>query len=1772
TEAKGMLTLAGALADQFRNDEAIELYWRAFEKSPQLDGKLSVVSKLADLYLQTNHFDRLVERFERGRREANQEREQTICLAQAYQSAGDYGTARQELERLLSQNNRDTQLLQQLSNLAENEGDLAGAVKYQEQLAASAPSRENQTHLAHLLMRSGETDQAVALWNELAANEEDPSRLIATLDNLLAHRRHATLLKITGRLLLRQPDNWELLYREGAALAAEKRDDAAERFIAILALRLSDDEPCAASRERNQRAGSRPPTALPQVGSARPTLPLQARLNAAYTVRSLVGLDSFGPYSTAASAWGPQDFGQARLAALAWLIQLAGKAGAERELIAELRKPLDDANADPRGLWDWCYLQIFRQNDSEVAAAARRLADRGDPLAQWLYLSTVAGASGRTSPSGARVPASQQVARAAIARQMTGRSATSPLSGPPLPDEVLDHLVATFQSLLRKRPDLLTEVRSTIVADVLAELKRAGRTAEAESLYASVVSGAVRREIRNPEARQMALELAAARGDLAVSLALFDEVAEDQFANAQRSSQAIESAAETLAMLMSTQSVLDAPENVLAILERYLAYSQRRRRMEAVAPGLKKAKPARNAAAARGRQVLRIYAGRTLRPVLINYPTANDYFDLGGMTLLRQAEELFRQAELSGELIARVRKRAATDDASQRLSWRLGLAYLSWWQDDYDGAVSEMARAVELAPDDPALGLELAELCERRSDYASALAIADAIVPRDQQMVHERESLVLRLAMNVGNRDRARAAAKRLSGLRLDAVEQVEVANWLKQLELNDEAQNLMSRARRSAGNRLEALQALMAQYQVEQKIDQAVQVAKQILKQGPRGQQSQRQTVGRSAARVPVDQTRQRALQVLVQAGRIDELIARTEAQLLAAPASKTLVQSLSEMYQSAGRSSKIDDILARAIEARPDDPLLRCQIAQQLAQAGKLGEAADHYKAAFQRDPSLMGQHLNYATAVFAQAQRSDELLALVESAEGVSIGTSSALGIFAQALANGGDRIAALRLLRKRWDDLPASYRQQLLIVVCRSNRNVRNQNQNQNQNQDLRTTPEMYELLRHALLSDNGSGSGGWSGTDEVLGSFVQSEGQMVVESLVSWLMVSAASEKQRLMELQRDVVQRLEESPDWRGGRVLLAIIHVHEGKPELAVPLVERLLADETNPMPANACWVLGQELRNAESTRPLAIALLEKSVEQLKGNLNYLGSPAKLLVSLYRKTDRPERARDLLMKLCRDSVDDGTAYDAASFAFVQLNNLSQIGMELQNLGYHVDSFRVFQSLLANTELVRSAKILDPSAEQFLNPVRQGLVKASNAIAGKSFSGALDTLLGSEAGLAPKSGGPVVDLLTIVLGQEGQAAGTADLANLRVASPTAEALLAAAKWSPEQQADVQTRIADLLARFPDDLSVLIAAALWELALQQPDAAETAVARLVTRIEGEPLEDLPAGTRPTPEQRIAAARWIGLWPAARECLKSSEHHRAGAPLAERAVAAARRQLDGDLALAMLREWGQLALEREDLPEAEQRWLQIVELSLPSRIAAPGGAEVAAEASRSETATGASAVAHALIARRLQAPVPTLAQFNQVAAISKLAAVNKLTSLSQRAIRDALGAGPPLATQAAAGEIAGMPGTGSRTVTVRTATGVQIVQSGMPSSTSGAVNRETVNPASAAQQVDRSISQLVSVWKTAGVPADELYETLAAIVFPAERPNDILVYSRPDPRRKTESVDRLLVNAAIAADRLDDLKARIAARKSNLQASGAAMQITGLLLDVEKPPAK
>ncbi len=317
------------MSERLNTGEAIELFWRAFDKTTDLEGKLSIVSQLTQLYLQNNQFDRLLERLERERREADKQREMTMCLAQAYQAAGDLGTARQQLERLLTENSRDTQLLQQLAKLAENEGDTAQALKYQRQWMQAAPNNHDaQLGLAQLLVKAGESDEAATIWVKMVADEPQPHRNLQAIDSLLAHNKADTVVAITRRLLGQNPNNWELIYREGVALAElQRQDEARQRFQALLDLRLSDDEEGAAQKASKKQKPGRATGALTRVAFQADWVPLQQRTGNVWQIRAFTGLEPRYGYHVASQhqTWMPGDYGQARMAALAWQMGFAQK-------------------------------------------------------------------------------------------------------------------------------------------------------------------------------------------------------------------------------------------------------------------------------------------------------------------------------------------------------------------------------------------------------------------------------------------------------------------------------------------------------------------------------------------------------------------------------------------------------------------------------------------------------------------------------------------------------------------------------------------------------------------------------------------------------------------------------------------------------------------------------------------------------------------------------------------------------------------------------------------------------------------------------------------------------------------------------------------------------------------------------------------------------------------------------------------------------------------------------------------------------------------------------------------------------------------------------------------------------------------------------------------------------------------------------------------------------------------------------------------------------
>src|SRR6185369_7654105 len=151
-----------------------------------------------------------------------------------------------------------------------------------------------------------------------------------------------------------------------------------------------------------------------------------------------------------------------------------------------------------------------------------------------------------------------------------------------------------------------------------------------------------------------------------------------------------------------------------------------------------------------------------------------------------------------------------------------------------------------------------------------------------------------------------------------------------------------------------------------------------------------------------------------------------------------------------------------------------------------------------------------------------------------------------------------------------------------------------------------------------------------------------------------------------------------------------------------------------------------------------------------------------------------------------------------------------------------------------------------------------------------------------------------------------------------------------------------------------------------------------------------------------------------------------------------------------------------------------------------------------------------------------PVVTIDQFRQGVQLATLTLERKLPALGMKTIRDVLQNGPPVAPA---------PDVGPRRM-------------GVPSTSSDASSSERI--------VEASLYDLVNLWRAKHVPSADQYAALLAIVLPEARPTEVFLYARPlgdgifsEPR----SVGNLLVAAAQQCGRLDDLRARLLARKEH-----------------------
>ena len=1273
-----VLTLAEDLAGQYQTEEAIEMYWRAFDRADELEHKLDVVRRLTELYLQRNQLDRLLTRLQHADREERtagvvpqtRERDVAVCLAQTLATSGDLGGARLELERLLAANSRDPHLLKQLCKLAEEEGDIESAARYQKQLVELGPSDEELSRLAQLYARSGELDEAQAVWSRMASNKGGTFHVYQAIDNLLTNQKPQPVVELTEAMVRKDPRDWEALYREGTALAALKKpEEASKRFLALLALKIDDDEKSTAAkaRARNPRLQANSAQGASSVVRESEN-PLEQRIGMTYVIRRVCNLDGTGR----TIAWSPEDFGQARMAALGWLLSFEQqRKTTTASPIAAIRSAAEKTPADIHALWDWFYLCQMRYDNAALFEAARKLsrAAAADPIALWAYLHVMGG---RQLPLGSELFFTQQ---SSVLSQL---SAPAQEDGGALDSAELDHVMASCQSLRARRPDL---AGALLLINISDELKRAKRRDQEERFYNEAIAGATRiGQVAG------AFVLAARRGDAAGLIQLLERYDRLQTGRSQSRltyrTQTFAFEGPGLAVSQGMSALADRKDyaGVIRLLDYILAFARTKHEHQSPDAARRELR-ARYAALGYTGYVPVSYAiwiGTRSRSVQVPFPQVNEYFDETVIQALRTAHELYNRDDLSSDLISHFRQQGARPATPRDAIYPgIALASLLWWGDEQDEAIVELTKVVEAGPAESELRLDLAELLEQRRGHAEALAVADAVLPLDNATLRRREELALRLAVSSGAVERARHAAERLFGLRLDTETQVLLAGQMHQIGLHELADAVLGRARRRAGNKSTALVALMLQYQRQGKRDEASQVAMQVLRASARGGQA-------PTARVAADSeaARTAAIGVLAGSGRLAQLIKRAEDELKNTPNSVQIHQTLADYYTAARQSDKARTELARLAELRPDDTALRLQVANQLARNGQTDLALSHYEAAFKKDPVMAARSLPQIESMLSQAGRAEALIQLLERIDVRSIGNGITLGRSIQSLPESpqlNEQIGSL--FRKTWDAFP-DQRLQLLVYVHR---------------EDIWRMPEMYERVREAIIPSTRPRPGliTWYYFMPIGPVGSRAPGVLTTEVIIPPIsrFLDLAVTLGRLGELGSQVEAALRRFPGWAPAHAILALIHLRSGDygeaQTRALNVLDHFKTDPVDSATSSSLytlWTIGFELARQPATRDLAVTVLENALASpFAFNSFRVGtdqSPAGRLVELCLRAGRPEDARKVLLRLVR-AQKFPESYDAGMIRQAKMANLPSIGRLLINLGFPGDAVPVFQEALA---------------------------------------------------------------------------------------------------------------------------------------------------------------------------------------------------------------------------------------------------------------------------------------------------------------------------------------------------------------------------------------------------------------------------------------------------------------------------------------------------------
>ncbi|TWU06369.1 DUF1583 domain-containing protein [Stieleria varia] len=1257
--------LASALDDRFRTDEAIELYWTLLEDNDDLSEQRGLIKSLASLYGRKGDFDRLISRLELRGRESSDMRTATLLISEAHRSMDDLGAARMTLEPLLAENPRDAELIAQLVELSEAADDLDTALQYQAQLTKLADTPENRNRELKLLINSGQMDRAEATLQRMQA-VTDPLAMIDIIDRSLIRKEGESVVRFCKLALEKDPGLWEVRPRLIAGLIESQRyDEALAEIDTVLDLDLPEDTLSETNKDKIEKAKAR---ARASATTSNAILPNRNSDDGSQWISYASGMSSLARYhklgqyarmnfvSSQSSGIDPRDVLHAKLFAETYRMIIASKQGKLDEFVTT--EGLDDEDK-VNSTDDVEWLKCFYLFSSFRPSLETRPTQQIDPK-----LETVTWKLIEQIPSFRPSMLYRILSSRASLRSRQSRPGASNVTIEPLSDERIEfirEIVAEFD----EKNLAGNTIQGYTAAYFYNELKESGRETMAASIRESFPMST-----DTFQHAMASLSIAARFQDTDKAVELLDRVIKNLpgWASTISENDAY-SMSRSATQLASIPEIDEATQLSVAdltiALQAIVNQNTRRSRL--------------SASSSLG--MVNTYYNRkgSYQQLQLQVPLASDRLPPNLVSTLAQSgvanpgSDLFKKAirhwQDSDPVMAGHGSLAA---AEQELRDIL-VAYSHWWGGEITKTYDAIIQLSEADPEDNDWWIERARLAAELKMPEASLEALDSINPTDQSTLQIRELAAMNLASQLGDLERAKTAAQRLFGMRLDVQTELALADQLTRLGMREMSAAVLQRSRRRGGQSVSDLLSLADRYVTNNDTDAAAEIAYSAMRKLNRGGESNE------------DYYRRRAVEMLRRGGRLDAIIEMAENRVASSSTSLSLKSELAQLYTAAGRKDDAEKVFSEIAQLEPNDPKTLWETANRLQSAGKYDEAAAKFATAAVKEPSLLSNGYYVMTNCIRQAKDREpaykELMGLnLQSVQGYMLSQLVDINRGRSGTQTPGPFEKSFR--EKVLKECPVEDLDSVLRTIIGDEQIMKSEAVVDTVRRVL-TSDEMFDPLSQIWQRGSYGSDGRFYG---------------IIEPCLQIL----GNHNQLRAEIQAALRQRIEKAneKDSKIGspiaEMMLVATRIGDEPESQYRPTLDRMMKMGHDQIPYQLWWQIGQVLEKQSELAKIAVEVYEKGIAASEGNntmRQYQYSMHPRLADAYVAAGMKDKAREKLLEMYANTDHSEDNQSNPGYGDYQdLQAFKSIASQLVQSGSYLSAIPIYAEALSKPERFQAAK------------------------------------------------------------------------------------------------------------------------------------------------------------------------------------------------------------------------------------------------------------------------------------------------------------------------------------------------------------------------------------------------------------------------------------------------------------------------------------------------